>query len=160
MDEACSRLTKRRLAAALRRAGRQRGIDDLAAQILAGLRQPQLRQQKLIEAAMGRQALALLRMVDAACGGADELEQAAAEEFRKHPDYAVITSFPGLADLTGARMLAELGDDRSRFDDARALKAYAGSAPITRASGKVISITHRRIKNGRLAAVDGFGPPR
>ena len=54
---------------------------------------------------MGRQALALLAMLDAACTGADELAQTAAEEFRKHPDYAVITSFPGLADLTGARVL-------------------------------------------------------
>jgi hypothetical protein len=49
---------------------------------------------------MGRQALALLAILDAACVGADELEQAATEEFRKHPDHAVITSFPGLADLT------------------------------------------------------------
>ncbi|WP_067889403.1 transposase [Nocardia vaccinii] len=78
---------------------------------------------------------------------------AAAKEFRKHPDYAVITSFPGLADLTGFRMLAEIGDDRKRFANARALKAYAGSAPVTRASGKTISISHRRIKNDRLAAV-------
>lgn len=102
---------------------------------------------------MGRQTLALLAMLDAACTGADELEQAAAAEFRQHPDYAIITSFPGLADLTGSRMLAEIGDDRTRFADARALKAYAGSAPVTRASGKAISITHRRIKNDRLAAV-------
>lgn len=49
-------------------------------------------------------------------------------------------------------MLAEIGDDRNRFIDARALKAYAGSAPITRASGKSLSITRRRIKNDRLAA--------
>ncbi|BBZ78476.1 hypothetical protein MANY_38130 [Mycolicibacterium anyangense] len=33
------------------------------------------------------------------------------------------------------------------------MKAYAGSAPVTRASGRSISITHRRIKNDRLAAV-------
>ena len=61
-------------------------------------------------------------------------------------------SFPGLGDSTGARVLAEIGDDRGRFTDARALKAYAGSAPITRASGKSVSTTHRRIKNDRLAA--------
>lgn len=60
--------------------------------------------------------------------------------------------FPGLADLTGARVLAEIGDDRTKFATARALKAYAGSAPVTRASGKSISITYRRIKNDRLAA--------
>ena len=148
-----AKLTKARIATALRRAGRKRGIDELAANILERLRAPQLRQPELVEKAMGRQTLALLAMLDAACVGADELEQAATEEFRKHPDHAVITSFPGLADLTGARILAEIGDDRARFADDRALKAYAGSAPVTRASGKLISITHRRLKNDRLAAV-------
>ena len=72
---------------------------------------------------------------------------------RQHPDYAIITSFPGLADSTGARVLAEIGDDRARFTDARALKAYAGSAPVTRASGRSLSVTHRHIKNNRLASV-------
>ena len=148
-----ARLTKARVAAALRRAGRKRGIDRLAADIVERLRVPQLRQPELVEKAMGRQAMTLLAMLDAACAGADDLEQAATEEFHKHPDHAVITSFPGLAEVTGARILAEIGDDRDRFTDDRALKAYAGSAPVTRASGKVTSITHRRIKNDRLAAV-------
>lgn len=145
-------LTKPRVAAALRRAGRKRGIDELAAEIVEGLRAQHLRQPELVEKAMGRQALALLATLDAACDGADDLEQATAVEFHKHPDHAVITSFPGLADMTGARVLAEIGDDRNRFANDRALKAYAGSAPVTRASGKSISITHRRIKNDRLAA--------
>ena len=147
-----ARLTKTRIAAALRRAGRKRGIDDLAADILQRLQIPQLRQPDLVEKAMGRQAMALLAMLDAACAGAEDLEQAATEAFREHPDHAVIPSFPGLAEVTGARILAEIGDDRDRFADDHALKAYAGSAPVTRASGKVTSITHRRIKNDRLAA--------
>lgn len=54
--------------------------------------------------------------------------------------------------LTGARILAEIGDDRTRFDTARDLKAYAGSAPVTRESGKSHRVSHRRIKNSRLAA--------
>jgi hypothetical protein len=58
-----------------------------------------------------------------------------------------------LADSTGARVLAEIGDDRARFADARALKAYAGSAPGTRASGRFLTVTHRHIKNNRLADV-------
>ena len=49
-------------------------------------------------------------------------------------------------------MLAEIGDDRSRFQDAKGLKAYAGAAPITRASGKTRSVTRRKVKNNRLAA--------
>jgi Transposase IS116/IS110/IS902 family len=59
---------------------------------------------------------------------------------------------PGLGPLTGARVLAEVGDDRSRFADARAVKAYAGAAPVTRASGKSHQVSHRRVKNQRLAA--------
>ena len=101
---------------------------------------------------MGRQALALLGQLNAACAAAGDLEQAAAESFNLHPDAGIITSFPGLGALTGARVLAEIGDDRSRFQDAKGLKAYAGAAPITRASGKTRSVTHRRIKNNRLAA--------
>jgi transposase len=49
-------------------------------------------------------------------------------------------------------VLAETGDDRSRFADAKGLKAYAGAAPITRASGKTRAVLHRRVKNNRLAA--------
>lgn len=71
---------------------------------------------------------------------------------QQHPDREIIASFPGLSQTTGARILRELGDDRERFTDVRAVKAYAGSAPVTRASGKSISVTHRRIKNDRLAA--------
>ncbi|MEV0697987.1 transposase [Saccharopolyspora sp. NPDC050389] len=147
------KLSKARIAAALRRAGRSRNIDQTAAEIKEQLRKQQLHQPSLVEEAFGCQVLALLATLNAACIGADELGEAAAEAFRQHPDYGIITSFPGLADSTGARLLAEIGDDRSRFADARALKAYAGSAPVTRASGRSISITYRRIKNDRLAAV-------
>jgi len=118
-----------------------------------GLRTPQLRQPLPVETAMGTHAVALLAALDTACANVDDLGQASAELFQTHPDYAVITSFPGLADSTGARMLAEISADRARFADARALKAYAGSAPVTRASGRSISITHRHIKNNRLAGV-------
>ena len=116
------------------------------------LRSEYLHQLPLVEDALGRQALALLRQLDAACANADELATAAVEHFQKHPDAEIITSQPGLGALTGARVLAEIGDDRSRFSDARALKAYAGSAPVTRASGKTLAVMHRRVKNQRLAA--------
>ena len=46
---------------------------------------------------MGSQTLALLAALDTACASIVDLGQAAAESFQTHPDYAVITSFPGLA---------------------------------------------------------------
>jgi transposase len=147
-----ARLTLARLRALLRKAGRSRGIDDEAQRLHDALRKEQMRQLPLVEEAMGRQAQALLRQLDAACASAADLEQAAVESFSQHPDAGIITSFPGIGAITGARVLAEIGDDRSRFKDARGLKAYAGAAPITRASGKTRSVTRRLVKNNRLAA--------
>jgi len=149
---AASALTQARLRALLRTAGRSRGIDAEAARLGEAFAVPQMRQLPLIEQAMGRQSLALLGQLDAACTAAAGLEQAVAESFNQHPDAGIITSFPGLGILTGARVLAEIGDDRTRFCDAKGLKAYAGAAPITRASGKVTSVSFRRIKNNRLCA--------
>lgn len=141
-----------KLRTALRKAGRQRGIEAEAARILTVLHSPQIRQLPLVEDAMGQRTLALLRQLDAACQSADELERATAESFAQHPHAEIITSFPGLGLLLGARILAEIGDDPTRFADARAVKAYAGAAPITRASGKKSSVRVRRIKNDRLAS--------
>jgi transposase len=147
-----ARLTAAQLRAALTKAGRSRGIDAEAARLREALRRPQMRHPPLVEQAMGRQARALLGQLDAACAAAADLEQAATESFNLHPDAGIITSFPGIGALTGARVLAETGDDRSRFQDAKGLKAYAGAAPVTRASGKTRSVTRRRVKNNRLAA--------
>jgi transposase len=164
-----ARLSVSRIAAALRRGGRKRGVDARAAAIAAALQAPQLRHPELVEQALSCQALALLATLNAECDNADQLGEASIEAFRTHPDYAIITSFPGLGELTGARVLGELGDDRERFTDARAVKAYAGSAPVTRASGRALVIMRRQVKNNRLAAV-GFvwafatiartGPPK
>ena len=95
----------------------------------------------------------MLTQLDAATRATEQLLRATEAVFREHPDAEIITSFPGLGFITGARLLAELGDDRRRFTDPRALKAYAGAAPITRSSGKSHLVMHRRVKNDRLAAV-------
>jgi transposase len=147
-----AKLTSSQLPALLKRAGRTRGISTEATRLREAFRAPQMRQLPLVEEAMGRQALALLRQLDAACVSAGDLAQAVSESFNQHPDAEIITSFPGLGLLTGARVLAETGDDRSRFADAKGLKAYAGAAPITRSSGKTTAVLHRRVKNQRLAA--------
>lgn len=150
-----AKLSKPCIIAALRRAGRQRNLEATAGRIKDCLRQPQLRQPAQVEHAMGQQALRLLATLNTECASVEELDQAATEAFRQHPDHAIITSFPGIGETTGARVFAEIGDHRDRFADARALKAFAGAAPVTRASGRSITISHRRVKNDRLAAV-GF----
>lgn len=151
--ERAAHLTRAQLRSLLKKAGRKITLDAEADRLHTALRLSQMRQLPLVEQAMGHQTLALLRQLEAACASADDLAEAAVESFEKHPDAEIITSFPGLGALSGARVFAEIGDDRSRFADARGLKAYAGSAPITRASGKSVAVLARRVKNQRLAAV-------
>jgi transposase len=142
-----------RVETALRRGGRQRRVASLAASIVAALRAPQLRQDPLVEQAMRTETLALLGVLDATCASVEQLAAALGEAFARHPDYEIITSFPGLADVSGAIVLAEIGDDRARFTEDRAIQAFAGSAPVTRASGKSRTVTRRRTKNNRLAGI-------
>ena len=148
-----AKLTPARLRRLLIQAGRRRDLDRDVDRLRAAFTDTYLHQPPQVENAMGIQLATLLRQFDAACAAVDELAEAAIAHFEQHPDAAIITSFPGLGNLAGARVLAEIGDDRTRFADARGLKAFAGSAPITRASGKKTVVLHRHIKNRRLAAV-------
>ena len=145
-----AQLTRTQLQAALKRAGRQRGIDAEAERLREVFRADWAHQPPLVEDALGKQMLALLIQLEASCTAADDLAEAVEEMFPQHPDAEIILSFPGLGTQLGARVLAEIGDDRKRFADARGLKAYAGASPITRASGKKSSITRRWVKNDRL----------
>lgn len=145
-----ARLSLAQLRSALKRAGRQRRIDADAERIREVLRAEYAHQPPLVEDALGKQMLALLRQLDAACTAADQLAEAVEEAFPQHPDAEIILSLPGLGTQLGARILAEIGDDHARFATARGMKAYAGASPITRASGKKSSITRRWVKNDRL----------
>jgi transposase len=148
-----AKLTRAQLHALLRRAGRRRNLDAWTQRLQSAFHTEQLHQPALVEQAMGQHTLALVAQLSAACRAADQLAEAATTTFRRHPDAWLITSLPGLGELTGARVLAETGDDPTRFADARALKAYAGAAPVTRASGKRHLVMARKIKNQRLASV-------
>jgi transposase len=149
---AAEKLSTARLASVLRTAGRQRNIDAWAQRLRTIFTSEYLHQLPAVEQAMGRQTAALMMQLDAACRAADDLAEAAAAAFAEHPDAEILTSFPGIGPVTGARVLGEIGDDRTRFRDARGLKSYAGSAPVTVASGKSLIVRNRKVKNQRLAA--------
>jgi transposase len=148
-----AKLTLARLRRLLTKAGRRRDLDADIDRLRQVFTDTYLHQPPMVENAIGIQKTALLRQFEAACAADDQLAEAAIAHFEQHPDAKIINSFPGLGNLAGARVLAEIGDDRTRFADARGLKAFAGSAPITRASGKKTMVLHRHIKNRRLAAV-------
>ncbi|MFJ4980334.1 IS110 family transposase [Streptomyces coeruleorubidus] len=145
-----AKLTLAQLRGALKRSGRLRGCDAEARAAAGRLPRrvgpPAPRRRGRLRPPAPGPAQAAGRLREAA----EDLAEAATAAFHQHADSEILLSFPGLGPMLGARVLAELGDDRARFADARALKSYAGSAPITRASGKKRFVGRRFVKNNRL----------
>jgi hypothetical protein len=147
-------LDAERIAAALRRA-RRRDIPGKVNKIQAALRAEHLRQPAVVAAAYAvtvRSQAAILTTLTAQIKATQEQVEA---YFGRHPDTEIYLSQPGLGAVLGARVLAEFGDDKTRYTDARARKNYAGTSPIIRQSGKKKVVLARYVHNDRL--VDALG---
>ena len=143
--------SRSKIAAALRRGGRQRRIDGRTEEIQTALRSDQLAAPPLVAEAMGSTVVALVAIATELSAQIDRLETDLAASFDQHPDAEIIRSLPGLGMILGARVLAEFGDDPNRYADAKCRKNYAGTSPITRASGKSHVVLARYARNKRLA---------
>ncbi len=144
-----ARLTIAQITAALRRA-RRRNVADKAARIQAVLRAEHLGQPEVVTqayAATTRAAVAVLRTLDEQVR---VLQGQVDAHFGQHPNTEIILSQPGLGPVLGARVLAKFGDDPDRYTDAKSRKNYAGTSPITRASGKKKVVLARYVHNDRL----------
>ena len=144
-------LSHSKLAAIVRRAGRERGVEEKAAAIQAALRAPQLAAPALVGEAYGKTVASTVRLLRDMNAELARLEADLAPSFEKHPDAEIYRSLPGLGIILGARVLSEFGDDRTRFAHPKARKNYAGSSPITRTSGKSRVVLARLARNRRLA---------
>ena len=65
-------------------------------------------------------------------------------------DADIYRSLPGLGVILGARVLGEFGDDPNRYTDAKCRRNYAGTSPLTVASGKKRAVLARHVRNRRL----------
>jgi transposase len=90
------------------------------------------------------------------------LEAEIAAQLAAHPDAHIFTCLPRAGTVRAARLLAEIGDCRARFPDPESLAGLAGVAPVTRQSGKHISIGFRWAVNRQLrdAVCDFAGDSR
>jgi transposase len=145
-----TRLTRARLVAVLRKAGRVRNLDTTAERFLAAMKGPHLEAAPGITAAGSANAAALIAVIAAFNAQIAQIETRLADRFDSHPDAEIVRSQPGLGAILGARVLGEFGDDPNRYNDARARKNYAGTSPITRESGKSRLVAARFIRNHRL----------
>ncbi len=144
-------LSRSKIASALRRGGRQLNIDTKAAKIQIALRTEQLTQPATVTGAYAAIVASLTQVIAAHNRQIAELESVLDDHFAQHPDAAILRSLPGLGVVTGARVLGEFGDDPGRYADAKARRNYAGTSPLTVASGTRRIVRARHIRNRRLA---------
>ena len=145
------RFSRSKIASALRRGGRQLNIDRRAEQIQAALRAEHLTQPPAVERAYGAIVASLAPVLAAHNRQIAELEAVLTDHFHQHPDAEILASLPGLGVVTGARVLGEFGDDPGRYADGKARRNYAGTSPLTVASGTRRIVRARHVRNRRLA---------
>ncbi|MFJ4866896.1 MULTISPECIES: transposase [unclassified Streptomyces] len=79
------------------------------------------------------------------------LEEQVSAHLLAHLDAEIYLSMPGIGEITDARVLAEFGDDPTRYTSAKARKNYASISLVTRASGEAHTVHAQHVRNGRLA---------
>jgi hypothetical protein len=143
-------LSRSKIASALRRGGRTRNVERRTEEIHSALRAEYLEAPTLIANAHGTVTRSALQLVASFSREIALLEAALSEHFEQHPDAKVVLSLPGLGTVLGARVLGEFGDDRTRFSGPKSRKNYAGTSPITKASGHSRVVLARFARNRRL----------
>jgi len=146
---AAARLTLSQISAALRRA-RRRDVAAKAVAVQAALRTEHLGQPDVVTGAYAASVRALIAVLTVLNEQVKELQGQVEEHFGRHPAAEIVLSQPGLGPVLGARVLAEFGDDPDRYATAKARKNYAGTSPITRASGRKKTVAARFVHNDRL----------
>jgi transposase len=134
----------------LRAAGQERALARRAAALQEALTAPALTQPAVVAAAYGAQVRALATLIGTLTTQIASLEAELAASLMRHPDAEIILSLPRLGTVLGARVLAEFGDDPTRYPNSKARKCYAGTAPVTRTSGKSWSVVRRHAGNKLL----------
>ena len=143
-------LSLAKIRSALKRAGRQRNLDARAQEIAAALRAEQLAAPSAVTAAFAATTRAAVGIIIELNRQISDLEAELATHFETHPDADIYLSLPGLGVILGARVLGEFGDDRDRYTTAKSRKNYAGTSPLTVASGKKRAVLARHVRNRRL----------
>ncbi len=119
------------------------GPKKAAAKIVEQVAQPSLAADAVTTRTKSRLMLALVRQL------LPVIEEIAAYDsdierlFLTHEDNEVFSSLPRAGQRLAPRLLAEIGDDRDRYQDASSLAALSGSSPVIFQSGTYAK-AHRR----------------
>lgn len=143
-------LSLSKICSALKAGGRQRNLDARALEIQTVLRTEQLTAPATVTAAFAASTRAMVGIITEVNRQITDLETELATHFETHPDADIYRSLPGLGVILGARVLGEFGDDPNRYTDSKCRKNYAGTSPLTVASGRKRAVMARHVRNRRL----------
>jgi transposase len=145
-----AKLSISQIVAVLRSGGRQRNLQRRAIEIQAGLRAGQLTAPDAVADAFAATTIAAVGIITELNRQILQLETALTTSFEQHPDSDIYHSLPGFGVVLGARALGEFGDDPNRYANTKSRRNYAGTSPLTVASGRKKAVLARHVRNRRL----------
>ncbi|MGC7847853.1 IS110 family transposase [Desulforudis sp. 1088] len=107
-----------------------------AVAIWTKLHEPQLEANAATTRAKARLMLSLVTRLKNLQADIKGYDQDIQDLFQSHSDYKIFASLPGAGVRVAPRLLAEWGDDRSRYPGLPAVQALAGTTPVLFQSGK------------------------
>jgi transposase len=125
------------------RIGKHTNPTQVAPKIFEEVHRPQLVASEVIVRAKSRLMLALVKQLLVVLEEIASYDKAIRPLFLSHPDQELWRSLPRAGKRLAPRLLAEWGDDRSRYADANSIQTLAGTAPVPYESGNYAK-AHKR----------------
>jgi hypothetical protein len=126
------------------RTGKHTNPKKVAANIFAEVHRPQLAASVITVRSKSRLMLALVKQLLVVIEEIANHDKQIKTLFLTHKEQEIWSSLPGAGKRLAPRLLAEWGDDRSRYADASSVQALAGTAPVPFQSGNYAK-AHRRL---------------
>jgi transposase len=130
------------LIAVLSKAGHTRAC-EFGPKIYEKLHQPHLSANAVITRTKSRLMLALVAQLLPLVAAIKAYDEEVKDLFFKSAASEIFTSLPGAGKRLAPRLLAEIGEDRTRYPEAANLQMVAGTAPVPFASGNFSSVRRR-----------------
>jgi transposase len=120
------------------------GARKAAQQIAQHLQRPCLQANEVTTRTKSRLMLALVDQLEPLLKQIADYDKEIERLFLSHADSELFQALPGAGARLAPRLLAEMGDDRSRYQSASSLQALAGTSPVLFQSG-AYQKAHRRL---------------
>ncbi len=117
------------------RAGQHTNPSQVASKILAEVHRPQLVASEVIVRAKSRLMLSLVKQLLVVIQEIARYDKAISPLFLTHKDHELWSALPRAGKRLAPRLLAEWGDDRTRYANATRVQTLAGTAAVPFQSG-------------------------